>query len=118
MKVLASSLLLILSAGAACATEPWMGAWGKDQDACKPEPPYVFRAKNMVGPTFACTSALYSKAGKSWRVEAKGCATDAGANFPKAAPEQGFKLSITNNRMNLEPASGGPVTQLVKCSEN
>jgi len=118
MKFLAVSLLLMVSAGAACASEPWEGAWGKDQDACTPEPPYVFRAKDMVGPTFACTSALYSKTGQSWRIEAKGCATDAGANFAKVAPEQSFKLTIYKNRMSLEPASGGPVTKLVKCSES
>ena len=109
------SLVLIASivlTAPALAAEPYIGKWAADAASCKSEPLFTFSAKNVVGLTFACESALYEKDGAGWKVAAKKC-SDEESSKPS---DMRFRLALDGGKLQISWDDGSKSDRLMKCA--
>jgi hypothetical protein len=106
------ALFLCLLGAAAMAAEPYIGSWAAKPSDCGSEPLFIFSAHNVVGATFACKSARFTRSAKGWAVAAKACSSENGDPADMA-----FSIVIADGKLQVLWDESSKSDKLVKCQK-
>lgn len=110
---LAAIIILVFASGASAA-EPYVGSWAAKASDCGSEPLFIFSVNNVVGATFACKRATYSKTAKGWNVAAKACS----AEDSEAPSDMTFAIILAGDKLQVDWGDGTTSAKVVRCPKS